>query len=359
MADILLTVSGIIPPDIREQVAQGKRPRPDYLALADRLPADLLDYARIRAEGGWLTRLLDKLAGPNAALAWECFARRAKYPLIFTDGEQIGIPLAVFFKFLGRGKAHTRHAMIVHILSVPPKMAFFDRLGIQSAIDCFLVYSTWQKNFIQDRWKVAPDRVVWIPFQADGQFFRPQTVSNQPAADRTICSAGLEFRDYPTLLEAVDGMDVQAVLAAASPWSKRDDTTQQRAIPANVTVRRFSLFEMRELYARARFVVVPLFAVNFQAGVTTIMETMAMGKAVVVTRTPGQTDYVQDGITGIYVPSGDAKALRQTIQHLLDHPAEAEKLGQAGWSLFMKEFDLDRYVEKIQAILSVLLKGNL
>ncbi len=99
---------------------------------------------------------------------------------------------------------------------------------------------------------------------------------------------------------------VQVVLAAASPWSKRSDTTQTRAVPPNVTVRRFSQFDLRQLYAQARFVVVPLFQVNFQAGVTTILEAMAMGKAVIVTRTPGQTDYIQEGVTGLYVPLADA-----------------------------------------------------
>ena len=357
MADILLTVSGNIPADVREQVRSGKRPRPDYIALADGLPADLLDYSAVRAEGGWFTRLLGRLGGPNAALAWECFRRRGQYEVIFSDGEQVGIPLAVFLKFLGRGPRRTRHAMIVHILSVQPKMAFFDFLGIQSAIDRFLVYATWQKNFIQARWKVPAEKVPWIPFQADGGFFRPAQAP-APDAPALICSAGLEFRDYPTMLAAVDGLDVQVVLAAASPWSTRSDTTANRAIPANVTVRRFSLFEMRELYARANFVVVPLFQVNFQAGVTTILEAMAMGKAVIVTRTPGQTDYIQEGVSGAYVPPGDPAALRAAIQYYLEHPAEADRLGQAGRTIFEKDFDLDVYVEKIKGILSTILSGR-
>ena len=378
MPDILLTVSGTIPADIREQVAQGRRPRPDYLALADGLPADLLDYSRMRAEGGWSTRLVEKLAGPNAALAWECFRRRDRYRIIFTDGEQIGIPLAVFLKFLrlpfgsknpkGIGKPsgsgrRPRHAMIVHILSVRQKMIFFDLLGIQSAIDRFLVYSTWQKEFIQSRWNISPDRVAWIPFQADGLFFsppaQPPSLAGKGGGAGSLCSAGLEFRDYPTLMAAVEGLPVQAILAAASPWSKRGDTTQQRPIPSNVTVRRFSLFEMRELYAQASFVVVPLYPVNFQAGVTTIMEAMAMAKAVIVTRTPGQTDYVVEGRTGLYVPPGDAPALRAAIQRLLDHPAEAEALGRAGRELFAQEFDLDRYIAKISDVLSVLCAKDL
>ena len=120
-----------------------------------------------------------------------------------------------------------------------------------------------------------------------------------------ICAAGLERRDYPTLMEAVDGLDVRVVIAAASPWSTKSDSTENRDIPSNVEVRRLSLFELRDLYAASRFVVMPLFDVEFQAGITTILEAMSMGHAVVCTRTEGQTDTIIEGETGLYVRPGD------------------------------------------------------
>ena len=52
---------------------------------------------------------------------------------------------------------------------------------------------------------------------------------------RMICSAGLEWRDYPTLIEAVTGMDVEVRLAAASPWSKHRNETENRDLPPNVS----------------------------------------------------------------------------------------------------------------------------
>jgi glycosyltransferase involved in cell wall biosynthesis len=96
---------------------------------------------------------------------------------------------------------------------------------------------------------------------------------------------------------------------------------------------------------------VPLDDTDFQAGVTTILEAMAMGKPVIVTHTLGQTDVVEDrrsitrgttprsrrssllrnlaesaGLmldpTGFYVPPSDPEALRRAVVYLLDHPAE-------------------------------------
>ena len=61
----------------------------------------------------------------------------------------------------------------------------------------------------------------------------------------------------------------------------------------------------------------PLVDVDFDAGVTSITEAMAMGKAVIVTRTKGQVDVIHDGVEGLYVPPADPAALREAIVHLL------------------------------------------
>jgi len=356
MIQTLLTVSGTIPSDLQERIAAGQRPRADYLELAQALPAVVLDYSQMRSGSGLATRIIERLAGANAALAWECFRRRNKFRVIFTDGEQVGILLALLLKWFGRGRLRTRHVMIVHILSVGKKMFFFDRLGIASHIDRFMVYAMRQKQFIEERWAVPGKRVIWTPFQVDHGFFRP----NYPVRELPdglddvgqtgkvglpmICSVGLEFRDYPTLMAAVQGLDVQVILAAASPWSKRSDSTAGQEIPPNVIVRRFSQFELRQIYHHSRFVVMPLYPVEFQAGVTAILEAMAMGKAVICTQTPGQTDVVVDGQTGLYVPAQNPQALREAIQYLLDHPDEAARMGANGRKVIEERMNLDRYV---------------
>ena len=347
MPDVLLTVSGAIAPDLAEQIARGARPRADYLELARAFGADLLDYPSARRSAGLIGRLLDRIGGPDLVLAWGCFQRRNSYRVIFTDGEQIGLPLAWMSKFLGWGRRRAQHLMIVHILSVKKKMLLLDYFRLQSQIDRFLVYSSWQKRFIESRWRVANDRVVFTPFMVDTGFFAPERVAPRRGARPLLCSVGLEARDYPTLLRAVERLPADVVIAAASPWSKRADNTAGQALPANVTVRRFSQYELRQLYADCAFMVMPLQNVEFQAGVTAILEAMAMGRAVICSRTPGQTDVVIDGETGIYVPPGDAQALREAIEYLLANPDVAERMGQAGRRRIEQSMSLDRYVERL------------
>lgn len=351
MNQVLLTVSGTISPEIEAEVKLGKRPRADYLAMAEAFQADLLDYSAARQVTGWLGRLLERLAGPRVMLAWACFVLRKKYRVIFTDGEQIGIPLAVMLKFLNYGP-RPAHLMIAHILSVPKKEFIFDVLRIYTHIDRIFVYSTYQEQFIQDRWGLPDERVVFTPFMVDDRFFAPQAARPGDPLEikngRPIISAvGLEFRDYPSLLEAVKDLDVQVIVAAASPWSKREDTTRNQDIPENVRVQRFSQYDLRDVYAASQFVVMPLYPVEFQAGVTAILEAMAMGKAVICTRTPGQTDVVTEGENGLYVPPQDPAALRAAIQRLLAAPEEASSLGRNGRSLVSRSMNLDSYVQRL------------
>jgi glycosyltransferase involved in cell wall biosynthesis len=343
MPRVLLTVSGVIPSALDEQVQQGNRPRPDYLAMARAFDADLIDYAAARRQTGWIGSILERIVGANVLLAWACYRQRHLYESIFTDGEQVGIPFAFFLK-LSQHRS-VRHLMIAHILSVPKKMVLFDVLRLHTHIDVLFVYSTWQKRFIESRWHLDPQRVIWTPFMVDARFFAPSKVV--PQRRRMICSVGLEFRDYPTLMKAVDGLDVEVVIAAASPWSKRSDTTQGQHIPPNVTVRRFSQYELRQLYADSLFVVMPLYEVNFQAGVTAILEAMAMERAVICSRTAGQTDIIIEGTTGCYVPTGDVAVLRNTIAQLLDQPDQADAMGIAGREYVERELNLDQYCERL------------
>jgi glycosyltransferase involved in cell wall biosynthesis len=354
----LLTVSGLIDPDIEAQITRGERPLADYIAMARTFEADLLDYNAARRRTGATGRLLEKIGGANLMLAWACFQQRRRYRVLFTDGEQVGIPLALMMKAAGlprvaqRGRPH--HLMIGHNLAVGKKKPFFDWAGVQSHIDHIFVYATWQKQFAEERWPMKPEQVVFTPFMVDHHFFsmaelvRTEALWQLEAQSKPIiCSVGLEFRDYPTLLTAVRGLDVQVVIAAASPWSRRSDSTAGREIPANVLVRRFTQYQLRHLYALSAFMVMPLYNVNFQAGVTAILEAMAMEKAVLCSRTPGQTDVIREGKTGLYAPPENPQALREAITFLLRHPKRAQEMGLLGRRQIEEKMSLDCYVTRL------------
>ena len=338
---VLLCVSGTIACDIEKQIASGSRPRADYLELARAFNGDLVDFPAARAATGRLGAMIELLGGANLLLAYACWKLRNKYQAIVTDGEQIGLPLAALLKLTPGGRP--RHLMVVHVLSVPKKMLFLDWFGAQSCIDRFVAYSHRQKQFIEQRWQLNSERVVWTPFMVDQRFFAPGVVNAKQLRRPQICAVGLERRDYSTLLEAIQGLDADVIIAAASPWSKVKDRTSQQAVPDNVTVKKFSQFDLRQLYADSEFLVMPLQAVDFQAGITAILEAMAMGKAVICSRVPGQTDAVIEGETGVYVTHSDPIELRKAIENLLANQECSARMGMRGRELIESNMNLDCY----------------
>jgi glycosyltransferase involved in cell wall biosynthesis len=353
---VLLTVSGTIPADLDDQIREGLRPRADYRIMADHFDADVIDADQAAAHLGRVGRLVRRFVGVGAVIALYCFRMRRRYDVIVTDGEQVGIPLAFLGRVFGCGTA--RHLMIVHILSAPKKATLIRVARLASRIDHYAVYCSAQQRFIESELGVPSDRILLTPFMVDTEFFDAMNgveskLPSQPPRSM-ICSAGLERRDYDTLIAAVEGLDVDVVIAAASPWSKREDSTQGRRLPANVDIRKLNLFELRQLYAESTFVVMPLDDVDFQAGITTILEAMSMAKPLVCTRTPGQTDTIVEGETGRYVPIGDVDALRNVIEELLHDAAQVARLGTNAREWAVAHAEVDRYAQRLADLVGML-----
>ncbi len=338
---VLMLIPSVAKTDVAEAVRNDTHPMMDYHALQARWNADILDYAALNAEQNPVLVKIARKAGQDAALAMAGYLRRRDYDIIYSNGENISIPLAMLLK---RHRVRPRHVLIGHHLSTGKKKPFFRAL--HSEMDAIFVYASTQQTYGMQELGIPKAKLPLIPFHADHRFYRRLSASPD-APPRMISSAGLEWRDYPTMVEAVSGLDVEVRLAAASPWSKHQNETENRTLPLNVSARRYPYNELRQLYADSRFVVVPLYENDFQAGITTILEAMACGKAVITSKTVGQIDTIVDGENGYYVPPGDPEALRAAIMHLLHNPEEAARLGANARTYLEENATLDHWVENI------------
>jgi glycosyltransferase involved in cell wall biosynthesis len=421
----LLVISAQPEETLPEQIARGEQPRRDYFELQRALEADLLLPADVWADAQ--ARVVARAAGPRVGLAWLAFRRRRAYDAIYSDGEGVGLPLAALLRVAGAPRGRPRHTMLTHYLSPAKKRAWF-RLGVATHLDLVICHSSAQYALATTELDLPTARVRLLPYFADERFWRPDTASPLPARDGvwlpspmgeglgvrsdqlgveaaprgsaakaaptaspaplslrgegqggevlpTICAVGLEFRDYGTLIAAARGLDAQIEIAAASHWSHHSAFKGAPELPPNVHVAGYDYVALRHCYARSRLVVVPLREVDNQAGVTVILEAMAMGKPVVVTGTRGQTDVVRDrrsagrgrierqwwpGFvdapdlaetigrlpTGFYVAPGDAGELRRAIAYLLAHPDVADELGRNARRVVEACFTLDAFVAR-------------
>ena len=88
-----------------------------------------------------------------------------------------------------------------------------------------------------------------------------------------------------------------------------------------------------------------------------VIEAMATSKPVVATAQGGPLETVVDGETGYLVPPRDAAAMAQAVCRLLDHPAEARAMGEAGRRRAAAEYSIEREVAAVEALYRELVGG--
>jgi glycosyltransferase involved in cell wall biosynthesis len=275
-------------------------------------------------------------------MVWSIFRDRRRYDVLITDSEHIGLPLAVLLRV---SRARCRHILVVHLVSTPLK-AFFIKYLAGTGVSCY-VYHFPSAEPVLERLGVPPERRRFVPYMVDSDFWSPVEVPQK----RQICAVGLEYRDYPTLVEAVRGLDVAVEIAVGSPWSQKADHTRGAELPPNVRVGRRDYAQLRQLYGESLFTVVPLLENEMQAGITTIVESMAMSRPVVVSRTHGQVGTVSDRHNGLEVPPGDVAALRQAIRWMLDHPEECRLMGAEGRHTIESGMTIGHFVDRMSAVI--------
>jgi glycosyltransferase involved in cell wall biosynthesis len=94
---------------------------------------------------------------------------------------------------------------------------------------------------------------------------------------------------------------------------------------------------------------------RFEGQSNAILEAMAAGVPVVATDIPGTRDLVVHGQTGYLVPVGDRAGITRYTDRLLNDPALAARLGQAGRQRALAEFSVEkmvaRYVELYREVM--------
>jgi glycosyltransferase involved in cell wall biosynthesis len=81
-----------------------------------------------------------------------------------------------------------------------------------------------------------------------------------------------------------------------------------------------------------------------------LIEAMAAGRPVVATDAGAVREIVEDGVHGLLVPPGDVQALAGAIVHILTHRDLAVAMGQEGQARVRERFDVQRYVDGVQAV---------
>jgi glycosyltransferase involved in cell wall biosynthesis len=138
-------------------------------------------------------------------------------------------------------------------------------------------------------------------------------------------------KDYPTLIRAIKALgrdDVELLMIGDGPEQQNlRELAASLGIADRVRFLGFVSNEAKYQYLSVSDLFV-LASLHEGFGVV-YLEAMFCGLPIIAADRGGQTDILEDGVTGSLVPSGDQDRMDQAIRHWLDDPATAKRTGES------------------------------
>jgi glycosyltransferase involved in cell wall biosynthesis len=199
------------------------------------------------------------------------------------------------------------------------ELALF-RLAMKS-VDGIIYHVKQQKLHYQ---KYFPDIVKksrFVPFGPDLDLF---SINKCEPNEDYLLSIGYAKRDWKTLISAYER------LSSPKPGLRilGDSRPICGSLPKGVNATgKVSFIDMKGQIAGARFIVIPLPSPRYAVGQMTVLQSMAMGKAVIVSRVPSMIDYVTDYHDALFYTPADVNDLRDKMELLIRNPGMAKGIG--------------------------------
>ncbi len=271
------------------------------------------------------------------------FWRRSNYDLVIT-GDFRGGQVYAFLQWLF--PRQRRPQLMLDFMLDEEKPCFFWRLKravqrrILAGVDCILVFSRNELADYVQLLGIPKERFHFLYYHTN--IIQPRRIAGH---EGYVFAAGNAGRDYATLLKALEGTGIPLIIVTSPK--------RMKGLPPPAGVKIFydiAYLDYLDLLAKAQVVVVPLKSRLRSVGMVVMLEGMALGKPVVVTRASSNQEYIRQGENGFLVEVGDAAALREKIICLRENPAEAEKIGRQALDDINNYWTFEHYVGSVLEI---------
>lgn len=225
--------------------------------------------------------------------------------------------------------------------------------------------SRFNRDFLAERYPQAADRLEVVHVGVEPERYAAGGAERGPAGLRLLTVAALEpYKGIDRLIEAA------ALLARRLPggtlleWRvvgegklrpRLEDALARRGLAGTVELEgALSQEEVARRLAGCDVFVQPSVVApdgQMEGIPVALMEALASERPVVATRLSGIPELVEDGVTGLLVPPGDAEALAAAVTRLVRDPALAGRLAREGRARVCREFRLATTVRELRALL--------
>jgi glycosyltransferase involved in cell wall biosynthesis len=305
-----------------------------------------------RALGGIANGLLYGLGGYGGDFASVLRSLRVanSVDVIFSTVDTVGIPL-ILLKRAGLVRPPIVYAAIglperlVQLRGRRMQQLYVHALRSSRAI---VSYAESEAAWLRDWLGAGAPPVAFVPFGVDVSAFHPLP-ERQPDVD--VLSVGADpRRDFALLLTVASRQPELSFRIVASAAHARTLSS----VPSNVSIETdITLEQVRDRFAQARVVALPVSENSYSGATTTLLQAMAMGKPVVVSRTDAIAEgyELEDGVNCRLVEPGDADALEHAVLETLTRAEAAASLGTNARETAERSLSWERYTDALWRIL--------
>lgn len=262
--------------------------------------------------------------------AWEAVraARRGKARLLVSTEPELTYRCALMARAQRLRVPHVSWAFNYAGLPQGRLRAGLMRAGFRD-VDRFVISSTMERDLYGQYFGIPAEKFdlhLWSV--GDPEVTDPGTPSE---SGPYICAVGSNARDYRTLLRAMTLVPQVRLVLVTHPRA-----IEGLEIPPNVRVHcQIPMGMANNIIAHSRFAVLPLADGKTPNGHVTLVNTMKLGRATVITDSEGIADYAHDGVDALCCRPGSSESMAEAIRGLWDHPERAERLGIAARNFAM------------------------
>lgn len=206
--------------------------------------------------------------------------------------------------------------------------------------------------------KANPKRMVVGHWGADLDFY-DRMRSQEKDARFVFIATGKEQRDQHTLIEAFNrtGLPLKLYIGINPDPTVPNpnlDAVRSYKPAANIDVREICgllPYEIALDVAKAQCVAICCKHTRYTAGLTTVVEALALGLPMVCSRNPQiPIDFDREGC-GISVEYGDVEGWQRATSYLASHPDEARRMGERGRQIAEERFNDRQCASEVAAVL--------
>ena len=326
---------------IHKEWSEGRFPA-HFLYGATHLPQEGIDVVFYKYIDRHVPRFLRMIYN-----AWQILTCHEKIDAVYATRHN-GIEIIILLRALGlyRKPIVCWHHQPVENSGNPLKeriARFFYR-----GIDHMFFFSDYLKNRSLASGRITTSGTEQCAWGADMDFYN-RLMNNNPCTNHEgFISTGKENRDMPTLVEAFAGTPDQHLdlfSTADSGGVNYEQVFSTTSIPSNVTVninhgKKHLMNELAHEIWTHKAICICCKETNYTVGLTTLVEALAFGLPVIISKNPNQPFDASEEGCGISVPYGDTDGWRKAIRFIADNPDEAERMGRRAHEMSEQTYNI-------------------